>query len=118
MGQFKFILWLAYWYLQTDSFEFEWDDGNLSKSARKHGVTLDEVESLFELKLGVPIGRQISPPVEEERLCLVGPTAEGRMISVVFTLREGRVRPISSRIASRKERSLYEEVRKVTQRIR
>ncbi len=33
------------------------------------------------------------------------------MISVVFTIRDGRVRPISSRIASRKERKLYEEVR-------
>jgi uncharacterized DUF497 family protein len=118
MGQFQFILWLAYWYIQTDSFEFEWDTGNLAKSASKHGVAIDEVESLFELKLAVPLGRQVSPPVAEERLCIVGPTAKGRMISVVFTLREGRVRPISSRPASKKERNLYEEVRKATQRIR
>ena len=104
--------------MQADSFEFEWDTGNLSKSARKHEVSIDEVESLFELKLAVPLGRQVSPPVSEERLCLVGPTAKGQMISVVFTLREGRVRPISSRAASKKERNLYEEVRKITQRIR
>ena len=118
MGQFQFIVWLAYWYLQSDSFEFEWDTGNLSKSERKHGVAVEEVESLFELKLAVPLGRQVLPPVSEERLCIVGPTAKGRMISVVFTLREGRVRPISSRTASKKERNLYEEVRKITQRIR
>lgn len=118
MGQFQFILWLAYWYFQETSFDFEWDQSNSHKSAKKHDVSIEEVESLFELKLGVPIGRQISPPVHEERLCIVGPTQEGRMISVVFTLREGRVRPISSRPASRKERRDYEKVRKTTQRIR
>ena len=118
MGQFKFILWLAYWYLQTDKFEFEWDSGNLTKSHKKHGVSTEDVESLFELKLAATIGRQSSPEVEEERLCAVGPSTDGRMISVVFTLRDGRVRPISSRIANRKEKKLYEEIRKATQRVR
>jgi uncharacterized DUF497 family protein len=87
MGQFRFILWLYYWYQQADSFEFEWDSANSMKSLRKHGVNTDEVESVFELKLAVPIGRQVSPPVPEERLCIVGPSQDGRMISVVFTLR-------------------------------
>lgn len=112
MGQFKFVIWLAYWYLQNESFEFEWDSANMNKSSTKHGVSCDEVESLFSLKMAVPIGRQISPEVDEERLCVVGPAITGKFISVVFTLRDGRVRPISSRIASRKERKLYEEVRK------
>lgn len=112
MAQFKFILWLAYWYLQAEMFEFEWDKGNSTKSGSKHGVAIDEVESVFATKRGVPIGRQISPEVDEERLCLIGPSTAGRLLSVVFTLREGRVRPISSRIASRKERRLYEEIRK------
>ena len=112
MAQFKFILWLAYWYLQAELFEFECDKGNSSKSSIKHGVATNEIESVFSLKMAVPIGRQISPAVEEERLCLVGPSQEGRMLSVVFTIRDGRVRPISARIAGRKERSLYEDVRK------
>ena len=118
MGQFRFILWLAYWYLQSVDFEFEWDSGNSNKSARKHGVDTDEVESVFDLKLAAPFGRQFSPPIYEERLCIVGPSSEGRLISVVFTLRDGRVRPISARPASKKEQKLYEEVRKATQRVR
>lgn len=112
MAQFTFILWLAYWYLQAEIFEFEWDKGNSTKSGSKHGVATDEVESVFAAKLGVPIGRQVSPAVDEERLCIIGPSKTGRLLSVVFTLREGRVRPISCRVASRKERRLYEEVRK------
>lgn len=59
MAQFKFILWLVYWYLQTDIFEFEWDKGNSIKSFIKHGITKDEVESVFSLKLAVPIGKQV-----------------------------------------------------------
>lgn len=112
MARFRFILWLAYWHLQTEVFEFEWDSGNSTKSVVKHNVTADEVESVFLHKLAVPLGRQIAPKVDEERLCLIGPSQKGRMLSVTFTLRGGKVRPISSRIASRKERRLYEEVRK------
>lgn len=117
MAQFKFILWLAYWYLQSEDFTFEWDVGNSTKSETKHGVTQNEVEMLFNLKLGVPIGRQVTPEVEEERLCIVGPIDTGRMLSVVFALREGKVRPISSRTASRKERMLYEKIRKTLEAI-
>ena len=117
MAQFQFILWLAYWYLQTEIFEFQWDQGNSTKSLAKHGVPTEEVESIFTLKLAVPIGRQVSPEVDEERLCVVGPSQEGRMLSVVFTLRDGRVRPISARIAKRKERKLYEEIRKTVQKL-
>ena len=117
MAQFRFILWLAYWYLHNEKFTFEWDHGNLNKSQIKHGVGPDEVEAVFTLKLGVPLGRQISPEVDEERLCIVGPSFDGRMLSVVFTLREGHVRPISARNASRKERRLYEEVRQTLEKL-
>jgi uncharacterized DUF497 family protein len=112
MALFRFALWLAYWYTQSEHFEFEWDNSNTNKILSKHGVEPTEIESVFDLKLGVPLGRQVRPKVYEERLCVVGPSLDGRMLSVVFTLRDGRVRAISARPASRKERKLYEEVRK------
>ena len=117
MARFKFILWLAYWYSENEDFEFEWDRGNHSKCQAKHDVSPEEVESVFDMKMAIPLGHQVTPEVEEERLCIVGPTSEGRMLSVVFTLREGRVRPISSRNASRKERKFYEEIRKTLKNI-
>lgn len=117
MGRFEFIAWLYYWLHEAQHVEFEWDSGNISKSVEKHGVTSDEVESIFQIGLAEPIGKQVSPAVSEERLCIVGPSVTGRMISIVFTIRDGRVRPISSRIASRKEKRLYEEIRKTTRRI-
>jgi uncharacterized DUF497 family protein len=96
MAQFKFILWFIYWYLQERDFEFDWDKGNATKSTSKHRVSIDEVESMFNTRLAAPLGRQVSPDVDKERLCIVGPTHVGRMLSVVFTIRDGRVRPISS----------------------
>ena len=110
MAQFKFLFLLVYWYQKSDIFEFEWDSGNQKKSSTKHHVSPDEVESVFELKLAVPIGRQISPISQEVRFCILGPTATGRMLSVVFVIRSGKVRPISGRPVSRKERNLYEEI--------
>ncbi len=112
MAHFKFILWLAYWYQQAESFVFEWDSGNAQKNTKKHNVNQKEIESVFQVKMTIPLGRQITPIVDEERLCIVGPTDAGRMLSVVFTLRDGRVRPISGRTTSRKERGLYEEISK------
>ena len=114
MGQFEFIAWLYYWLAQAQDAEFEWDKGNAVKNVVKHGVTAIEVESVFQLSLGIPLGRQVSPPVEEERLCIVGPAITGKLVSVVFTIRSGRIRPISARAASRKERKLYETLRKKT----
>ncbi|MBF0361537.1 MAG: BrnT family toxin [Oligoflexia bacterium] len=117
MGQFKFVVWLAHWYLQQESFIFEWDQGNSTKNQSKHGVSTTDVEGVFKLRLAVALGVQISPIVNEERVCVVGPSFDGRLLSIVFTLRSGRVRPISARLASKKERELYEKVRKTIERI-
>ena len=117
MGQFRFVAWLLLWYIQKDTFEFEWDDGNSAKSAVKHGIETGEVESVFELRLATPMGEQVSPEVHEERLCIIGPSTKGRLISVVFTIRDGKIRPISSRLASRKEKVKYDEIRKVIEGI-
>lgn len=105
MGQFKFVLWLAYWYLQKDSYEFEWDTGNSGKSNKKHGVPIEEVQSVFELKLAAPMGRQISPPVQEERLCIIGPSDKGRFLSVVFVLQKAAYAQLARGLrAERKEK--------------
>lgn len=110
MAQWKFIEWLFIWLLETTHFEFEWDHGNMSKNASKHGIPVAETEEVFKSGLALPLGVQIHPVVDEQRLGIVGPTFTGRMLQVVFVLREGRVRVISARPAHRKERKHYEEI--------
>ena len=88
---------------------FEWDKGNIDKSLKKHGVTNEEAEQLF---LGVP-----SILIEDEkhwegekRYLLLGKTDKGRLLSIIFTIRgDKKVRIISARTMSKKERKLYAE---------
>jgi len=118
MAQWEFVEWLLFWILETSHFEFEWDEGNQTKSATKHRVTIEDVESVFRSGLALPLGIQISPPADEQRLGLVGPNLSGRLLQIAFVLREGRVRVISARPANKKEKVKYEEVlRKISQRV-
>ena len=118
MAKFEYIEWLLLWLLETKTFKFEWDRGNSSKSILKHGVLQNEVEEVFTLGQALPIGVQVRPVVPEERLAIVGPTFANRMLIVVFTLRNGRIRPISVRPAHKKEKGQYETIlRKIAERI-
>lgn len=115
MAQWEFVEWLLFWILETSHYEFEWDKGNNSKSATKHKISIEEVEAVFRSGLALPLGIQITPKVDEQRLGLVGPTIGGRLLQIAFVLREGRVRVISARPAHKKERNQYEEIlRKIT----
>ena len=116
MAKWEFVEWLLFWILETSHFEFEWDEGNRHKNKTKHGISIEEVEAVFRSGVALPLGIQISPAAREQRLGLVGPSLNGRLLQVAFVLREGRVRVISTRPAHRKERTQYEEIlRKVSQ---
>lgn len=88
---------------------FDWDNGNARKNER-HGVTQAEVEQVFfdRRLLVVPDARHSRV---EPRFHALGNTVIGRLLHVAFTLRfEGaRIRVISARDASRRERSIYEQ---------
>ena len=110
MASFKFVEWLLVWLEESELFIFDWDEGNQEKNKEKHGVEIKEIEEVFYARhMILPLGIQISPRVEEERLGIIGPSKAGKILHIVFTIREGRVRPISARQAHKKERELYEE---------
>lgn len=79
---------------------FDWDLGNRAKCAR-HGVTVAEIEGLFRGPISVfPDPAHSS---SEERFKAIGRTETGRMVFVVFTLRE----PFRSNTHSPDQRPLY-----------
>lgn len=91
-----------------EAISFEWDKGTLDKNWEKHGVTNQEAEEVFFLEprfLFEDAGHSLS----ERRHLLWGVTARGRKLSVIFAVRNNRVRIISARDMSRKERNAYEE---------
>lgn len=115
---FEFVEWLLHWLYETDEFRFQWDSGNISKNLKKHDVHMNEIEEVFYSGSSLPLGIQIRPIYHEQRLGILGTTFKGRFLQVVFTLREGMIRPISARPANRKEKKQYEELlRKIQKRI-
>ena len=107
---FRYVEWLLVWLLEIRALEFNWDSVNWNKNAIKHGVSRIEIEEIFRLGMGLPLGMQIQPFIGEMRFAIVGPTYQNRVLTVVFTLRDGKIRPISTRPAHRKERIRYEEI--------
>jgi len=92
------------------STEFEWDSGNRLKSHMKHGITQAEAEAIF---LFAPlVARDTGHSGTESRFHALGETAGGRRLLAVFTVRGARIRIISVRDMSRRERRMYEEARK------
>ena len=87
--------------------EFEWDADKATSNLSKHGVTFAEGMTVFadQLELMIP------DPVHSEaemRFVSVGLSEAGRLLVVSYTERDRRIRIISARKATRKERSQYE----------
>ena len=87
---------------------FEWDPKKALLNVRTHGVSFDEASTAFH----DPLSRTIDDPLHsdnEERLVLIGQSMEGRLLVIVHTERNDRIRIISARLATNKERFRYEE---------
>ncbi len=89
---------------------FEWDDGNRRKSEVKHDVSQAEAEEIF-FNSPLLIASDDKHSDQERRYLALGQTHAARVLTVVFTLRQGGalIRVISARDQHRKERQLYEQ---------
>jgi uncharacterized protein len=88
---------------------FDWDQWNVQKNERKHGVSRLEAESAFyDPRLRLFEDHEHSA-LRERRYILYGRGLESRVLMVGFTLRAKRVRIITARPASRRERRIYEQ---------
>lgn len=85
---------------------FEWDEDKASANAAKHKIRFDEAVLAFVDDRRI-IAKDEKHSKEEERLFCVGRVA-GRVVTVRFTYRAGRIRIIGAG-AWRKGRELYEE---------
>ena len=87
---------------------FEWDQKKARSNLAKHGVSFDEASTVFQDVLSVTIADPLHSTVEE-RFVLIGNSCRNRLLVVVHTDRGDRVRIISARLATRRERRNYEE---------
>jgi uncharacterized DUF497 family protein len=94
-----------------DAPTFEWDPAKAAANVEKHGVAFEEAITAFQDPLSA-IHADPDHSKSEQREILVGHSAQHRLLLVSFTDRQGRIRVISAREATRRERLDYEETRK------
>ena len=89
---------------------FEWDAGNARKSVDKHGVSQSEAEQIF-FNVPLLVAEDALHSDVEVRFHALGKTDADRRLHITFTLRaEGtKIRVISARDMSRKEKSVYDQ---------
>ena len=83
---------------------FEWDTAKAAANERKHGVSFEEAATAF-LDLFARIFDDPDDARGEERFLLAGMSATNRLLLVVHVERGDRLRIISARLATRRERS-------------
>lgn len=88
--------------------DFEWDRRKAKYNRRKHRISFEEAHTIFS----DPLARIFDDPdhsIREDRELIIGHSNRGRLLVVSFTERDDRVRIISARAATKRERKEYEE---------
>lgn len=84
---------------------FEWDEAKRRKNIEKHGIDfVDAALVLLDLTVDVPSGYAMEPRRKATGYW------DGKLITVVYTLREGKTRIISARRAWANEQRAYREL--------
>ena len=86
---------------------FEWDPEKAAANLRKHGVSFEEAATVF----GDPLAQTFEDPDAgaEARELTFGVSSAGRAVVVVHCERQDRLRIISAREMTRRERRDHEE---------
>ena len=87
-----------------ESLEFEWDEEKNKVNKQKHGIDFSTAIHVFEDEDRIEIF-DYEHSLEEDRYNTIGMVHD--ILFVVYTERKERIRMISARIASPKERRIY-----------
>lgn len=87
---------------------FDWDKGNSNKNLKKHKVSDKEAEEVLGSRKKF-IFEDETHSLKEIRYMIWGETNKKRKLAVFFTMRNDKVRVISARDMSRRERREYEK---------
>jgi uncharacterized DUF497 family protein len=87
---------------------FEWDESKAKTNMWKHNVGFDEAKTIFNdpFLLTFP---DMDNSDDEERYISIGLSDRDRILVLIHTDRQGRIRIISCRKATTRERRYYEE---------
>jgi uncharacterized DUF497 family protein len=87
-----------------DGLNFDWDHANIGHIAI-HQISPEEAE---EVLLNDPLDVQFDPDAnDEERWTYLGETNKGRIVNVVITLRDEKIRVVTAYEAEKADKQLY-----------
>ena len=89
------------------SVDYEWNPAKARVNYQKHGVHFSEAVIALEDEFALTVRDEYSDV--EERWITMGTDSGGRLLVVVYSWREERIRVISARPAMPAERRQYEE---------
>ena len=87
---------------------FEWNEQKTTINKNKHGVSFEEANTVF----GDPLSLTIDDPLHsrsEQRFIIIGRSIRQRTVVVVYVERRNKIRIISARLATSREKKTYEE---------
>ena len=87
---------------------FEWNPDKADRNLSKHGVSFEEAGTVFDDPLLITVLDE-EHSVDEERYITLGLSGTGKLLLIAHTDRQGAIRIISARKATKNERRFYEE---------
>jgi uncharacterized DUF497 family protein len=87
---------------------FEWNENKANENLKKHGVSFDEAKTVFNDPFSVTI-YDPDHSSDEDRYIDIGLSSKGRLIVVSYLEKDDKIRIISSRKATKKEKRDYEK---------
>lgn len=88
--------------------EFEWDENKAEINLKKHGVSFHEAATVFGDALAITFDDP-EHSIGEYRYITFGLSRFNRLLVVSHTEREDKMRIISARRMTKRERKIYEE---------
>ena len=85
--------------------EFDWDAGNVQHIAR-HGISQGEAEEAILIE---PLEADVQPLDGEERVLCFGRTKSGRLLTILYTERRGKIRVVTAYEMTKPQQEMYFE---------
>jgi len=94
-----------------DKMKFEWDSKKARINLRKHRVSFEEAATVFSDNLSFTYDDELHSRIER-RYATLGMSDRGRLLVIAHTMRGERVRIISAREVTSREKRWYEKENK------
>jgi uncharacterized protein len=88
--------------------DYEWDTTKADTNFRKHGVSFEEAQTVFNNPLAMIFDDELHSSSTEYREIIIGHSQQNRLLLVSFTERPQAIRIISARLTTQREREDYE----------